>query len=293
MPSGAGGSIRRYSPRAKIDVDVIDADCGLAQAHLARARAAGTRDRLDDELAGPPKVFDAPSACTRSSRRARAAPARWPRAGARRRPGGDGGAGPRSPPRRRCRPTMPASSASRPGGVSKVDCHCQKVRLPSVTGLEPQGRDIVEQRHRRVEDAVGRDVLAVRQRDQLLAHAGPRRAGGNCARSRPGRAPRRSRSAISATAGCQRSWLLKSRSISQTALDRRVDDGASASRAAMAAQRCPNWLLSASKPPWKTPWPIELGQLALLAPGGESNSADHSAEVRLPSVIGVSLRVAI
>jgi hypothetical protein len=49
---------------------------------------------------------------------------------------------------------------------------------------------------------------------------------------------------------------------------------------------------SASKPPWNTPLPTRSAS-GRSRSGGQSNSADHSMKLRSPSVIGVSLSVAI
>src|SRR5262245_30054520 len=53
----------------------------------------------------------------------------------------------------------------------------------------------------------------------------------------------------------------------------------------------PNWRLSASKPPWNTPFPM-LAISSASRSGAQSNSAVHSRKVRCPSVTGVSLSVA-
>src|SRR5215472_455513 len=70
---------------------------------------------------------------------------------------------------------------------------------------------------------------------------------------------------------------------------RRIDDG----RAHDPDHRLspPNWRLRASKPPWKTPFPIAATSSASRS-GAQSNSAVHSAKVRSPSVIGVRRSVA-
>ncbi len=117
---------------ADIDVDVVNADGGLADAHLVRgpAREPGCFHRIGS---GCRRSFSAHPPGRSSRRRARRP---GQRCGRGRHPAAaDGGAGRRNPLRRRLSPTISASSRSRPGGVSKVDCQCQKVRLPSVTGL--------------------------------------------------------------------------------------------------------------------------------------------------------------
>ena len=104
---------------------------------------------------------------------------------------------------------------------------------------------------------------------------------------------------LSATAGCQRSWLLKSRSTPQTRIDRRVDDGAAAdlnhlpplgngpgsASGKLALQRVEAALEHAIAD--------AIGQRLRPCRASQSNSALHSAKLRLPSVIGVSFRVAM
>ena len=121
------------------------------------------------------------------------------------------------------------------------------------------------------------------------------------------------------TAGCQAEWLLKSRSTAHT---RSIGASITADRRTrisdvggpdMAPQpptfgtpgpavarlwdrhRTSTYLattfFSESKAAWNTPWPI-CSARACSRSGAQSNSAHHSANVRLPSVTGVSLRVA-
>ena len=133
------------------------------------------------------------------------------------RPPSGGGGSPRSPPDRSA---PPPSGSCRPGpraGVVNRDSQCQKVRSPSVTGQQPHMRHVVEQRDRRIEQAIAEGLLEV----------GQRRATARAVPSRPCSLKRRTQPILSAgwprsivlvaTAGCQRSCPLKSRSTSQTA----------------------------------------------------------------------------
>ena len=86
----------------------------------------------------------------------------------------------------------------------------------------------------------------------------------------------------SPTAGCQALWLLKSRSTAQT---RSIGASMTAERLTRITQLC----FRNQMRPEKRPADV-LREVARA--GAQSNSAHHSAKVRLPSVTGVSLSVA-
>ena len=97
------------------------------------------------------------------------------------------------------------------------------------------------------------------------------------------------------TAGCQAEWLLKSRSTAHT---RSIGASITADRRTRIIDTTPRGLsyrpttfFSESKAAWNTPCPICSASAASRS-GAQSNSAHHSAKVRLASVTGVSLRVA-
>ena len=96
----------------------------------------------------------------------------------------------------------------------------------------------------------------------------------------------------SATTGCQAAWLLKSRRIAHT---RSIGASMTAERTTLIMARGAYRRTSVfrwARAVWKTPWPI-CSASAFSRSGGQSNSADHSAKVRLPSVTGVSFSVAM
>ena len=76
---------------------------------------------------------------------------------------------------------------------------------------------------------------------------------------------------------------------SPDALDGRIDDGRASD--SLKHQRREKWRLSASNPPWNTPWPMSCVS-SFSRPSSQSNSALHSAKLRPPSVMGVSFNVA-
>ncbi|KWT78971.1 hypothetical protein APY03_5183 [Variovorax sp. WDL1] len=172
-----------------------------------------------------------------------------------------------------------------------------KARFPMPEGavavghrLQRDGGHVALQRHRRLDDAVGALVLAVRQRQQLFADAVavPKREAAHAAHLV---------AALAAfyTAGFHGLVpLVVAVEVAQhrpDALDRRVDDGR-ANDALQHYQRCPKWRFRASKPPWKTPCPIDSASSRSRS-SSHSNSALHSAKQRPPSVTGVSLSVAM
>ena len=155
--------------RPHVDVDVVDADRRLPDPHLAGA--------------GPPRRRAAGSAGPRARRR------RWPRppASARR----SAGAAPRGPPRSARRRALASQIGAEPLEAALVDAGADHVgqlalparrrvegRLPVPEGAlavghppELHGGHVPPERHGRVEDAVGGDVVAVGERQQLLADA--------------------------------------------------------------------------------------------------------------------------
>src|SRR5207302_4891766 len=150
--------------------------------------------------------------------------------------------------------------------------------------LELHRRDVIAHRQGGVEDAVRGEVIAIGEREQLLANliAIPEGEGAHAAdlvgrlavldrrgpdRGMPGR--------VAVEVAEHRPHVL----------DRRVDHGGSANPDHRA-------FLSDSKAAWNTSCPICRAS-APSRSGAQSNSAHHSAKVRLPSVTGVSLRVAM
>ena len=148
--------------------------------------------------------------------------------------------------------------------------------------------DVVEQRHRRVEQAVAECHVDVGQGEQLLAQL---RSVGEVEPPYAADLVRR-KSSLDMAVGHRRVPPVVAVEVAQHRphrLDRRLDDGAlhDFHHAAYRA-KC---RLRASKPAWKTLVPMPVTSSSAL-PSSHSNSAVHSANVRLPSVTGVSLRVA-
>src|SRR6185369_3459196 len=156
--------------------------------------------------------------------------------------------------------------------------------------LELHRGDVVPHRQGGVEDAVGGDVIAVGERQQLLpnlvailereiTHAtdlvGRLAAldGGGADGGMPGR--------VAVEIAQDRPH----------AVDRRVDHGGPANPDHRDTSYRATTFFSESKAAWNTPCPICSASAASRS-DAQSNSAHHSAKVRLPSVTGVSLRVA-
>ena len=154
---------------------------------------------------------------------------------------------------------------------------------------EPHMGDVVEQRNRRIQQAIAEKLCSRSESVSRRSRSSDPSRRKKC-RTQPSLSALCPRSiALLATAGCQRSWPLKSRRNGPHAIGRRVDDRSSG-RCGSPPQP-PNCRFRASKPPWKTPLPIFETSSASRS-GGQSNSAVHSAKVRSPSVIGVSRSVA-
>ena len=161
--------------------------------------------------------------------------------------------------------------------------------------LQGHRRNVALQRHRRLDDAVGRSVVAVRERQQLFADAVAvlQREAADAAdlRRRP--------VAFDAARGDDVVPALMAVEVAQDrpdAPDRRIDhsraDDLLQHRGRRArGQRRPKWRFNASKPPWNTALPI-CSVSARSRSSAHSNSALHSAKVRAPSVTGVSFSVA-
>src|SRR5262249_9269255 len=75
-------------------------------------------------------------------------------------------------------------------------------------------------------------------------------------------------------------------------VDGRIDDRAADDRDHAPGQRRPAWRFRGAKPAWNTPVPVWWPSSCSRA-GWQWNAAVHSAKVRSPSVIGVSLRLAV
>ena len=194
-------------------------------------------------------------------------------------------------------PTSSANSRSRPRGDVEGRLPVPEGAIAVGHALELHGGDVALHRQRGVEDAVGRDVVVVGEREKLLAdvvavlqgeiaHAA-HLVGRLAVLDRP----------MGPTAGCQAVWLLKSRRIAQT---RSIGASMMADRRTRIMTRRPR---ARSRPTARRPSSARRrppgtrpGRCARdsvrLASGAQSNSAHHSAKVRLPSVTGVSLRVA-
>src|SRR5262245_18350134 len=155
-------------------------------------------------------------------------------------------------------------------------------------GQQAHVRHVVEERDRRVEQAVSERHLQVGQCEHLLAQL---------------------RTVIELKAAHAADQVVRQMALDRARLHRRVPAvvavevaqngpyavvGRLDDRALHHAghdPQPPNWRLSASKPPWNTPVPI-LAMSSASRSGAQSNSALHSRKVRWPSVTGVSLRVA-
>ena len=209
MPGGAGGSSIAVAAGAHVDVDVVDADGRVPDPHFAAARARAPRACAGARTSGPP---------WRETTMPRAGIASAGRAGARRAA---------VPPRRRyarnpCEAAFVDAPADQVGELALAPARRLERRLPVPEralavgdALERDRRDVAAHRDRRVEDAVGRDVVAVGQRQQLLADvvAVVQREVAHAA-DLVGGSPRSIDD--SATTGCHAVWLLKSRRTAQT-----------------------------------------------------------------------------
>ena len=153
---------QRIASRAHIDVDVVDADRRLPDADLAWARR-GCRQRDGDEDFRPAMArHDGPAGRQRLATTARRV-----------------GCGRAVPPEIRakpCEPTLVDVLADETGELALASARRVERGLPVPEralavgdAFERDGGDVASHRDRRVEDAIGRDVIAVGQRQELLA----------------------------------------------------------------------------------------------------------------------------
>ena len=147
---------------------------------------------------------------------------------------------------------------------------------------------VVEQRYRRIQQAVGERQLEVGERQQLFAQV-----------FSPGQAEVpdaadavRGSAALDVTFGDGRMPAVVTVEIAYDlphGLDRRVHDDAADNAGHQLAPKC---RFSASNPTWNTSVPMPFTR-SLSASGAHENSAVHSTNVRSPSVTGVSRIVAM
>src|SRR5882757_479519 len=152
---------------------------------------------------------------------------------------------------------------------------------------QPDMGDVIEQRNRRVQQAIAETLFEVGQRQQLLAQlAAVGELEAADAADLVGRI-----TTLDGAGGDGGVPAVVAVEIAQYAPDpvgRRIDDRAfDDPRHAQP----PNARLSASKPPWNTPVPI-LATSSASRSGAQSNSAVHSTKINSPSVTGVSRSVA-
>ena len=276
---------RRDPALPQVDVDVVDADRPLADAHLAglgRRRLAVVRL----EHVGPAVVADdgAPRGHRQGGRQRRAA-----------------GAAPVAAV------AQVAAQVLEAGLVDVLRHHLAQLallarrrgegRLPVPEGavavghrLQRHGGDVALQRHRRLDDAVGALVFAVGERQQLLADPvavlqGEAAHAADLVAALVALDPALGDDVVPAVVAVE---VAQHR---PDAIDRRVDHGRADDVLEHGAHLRPKWRFSASKPPWNTPWPI-VSTSSRSRASAQSNSALHSAKQRAPSVTGVSLSVA-
>src|SRR3954453_21622357 len=147
--------------------------------------------------------------------------------------------------------------------------------------------DVVEHRHRRVEQAIAEGLFEIRQRQQLLAQFGA-----VLELEPPDTTDAvRGLGALDGAGGDRGMPAVMAVEIAQHVPDRsrgRIEDRALDD---VRHGQPPNTRLSASKPPWNTPAPMLLTS-SVSRSGAQSKSADHSRKVLSPSVTGVRRKVA-
>ena len=274
---------RRYPAAAQVDVDEVHADGALADAHLAFVRRRCI-EILRLQLVRPAVAAQRHAAC------------RHAQCGGHRRAAG------------RAQVAAFAQVAAQVLEAGFVDAsghhlaqlgfhagRCGEARFPVPEGalavghrLERHRGHVALQRDRGFDDAVGALVVAVVQRQQLFADAVA------VLQVEVAHAAHLVAAFVALDAALVDNVVPLIMAVEVAdhrpdALDWRVDDRGADD--ALKHQRRAKWRFSASKPVWNTPAPIRSVS-SRSRPSSQSNSALHSAKLRLPSVMGVSFSVA-